>query len=113
MPDSHRRKLEEVDGRSIKVRFSPSVKSALADLDAAVHFSEHFSSDISPILHQWATGKTPTVHEVLTALPLIAEETFQHIRKTGDERAEGAWRGLCNQMNENGYNIVKSALRHK
>jgi hypothetical protein len=113
MSDSHSRKLEEVDARSIKVRFTPLVKSALADLDAAVHFSEHFSSDISPILHEWATGKAPTVHEMLTALPLIARETFEHIRKTGDQRADDAWHEFSSQLNENGYALVKSPLRQK
>lgn len=103
MPDSHRRKLEKLDADSIKVHFSPKVKSAFADLDAAVHFSEHFSSEIRPILHGWATGKSPSVGEVLVTLPLIAEETFRHVRATGDQRAEDAWRELCNQMPEKGF----------
>jgi hypothetical protein len=107
MPDSHRRKLEEVDGDSIKVHFSAKVKGALADLDAAVHFSEHFDGDAYAILHSWATGKNPSVREVMVALPLIAEETSRHVRESGDERAEDAWRELCNQMPENGFALTQ------
>lgn len=76
MPTSNRRRAEEVDSRSLKLQFSPAVKHALADLEAAVHFSDEFSGDIQAILHDWAVGKQPTLYSVLTALPLIAEETF-------------------------------------
>ena len=113
MPDSHRRKLEEVDGDSIKVHFSPRVKSALADLDAAVHFSEHFDGDTYAILHGWATGKNPTAREVMVSVPLIAQETFEHIRKTDDKRADLAWHEFSSQLNENGIRLVKSPVRQK
>jgi hypothetical protein len=111
MPDSHRRKLEEVDGDSIKVHFSAKVKGALADLDAAVHFSEHFDGDAYAILHGWATGRNPSVREVMVALPLIARETFEHIRATGDKRAEEAWHELCNQMPEKGFTTTYQGKR--
>lgn len=105
MADSHRRKLEELDADSIRVHFSPRVKSALADLDAAVHFSEHFDGDAYAILHDWAKGKAPTVGGFMKALPLIARETFRHIRATSDMRADGAWHELCGQLNENEFKL--------
>jgi len=64
------------------VQCSAAVKEALADLDAATHFSEHFSGDIQPILHEWANGKSPTLQGAMVALPLIAQETCSHINAT-------------------------------
>lgn len=108
MRTSHKRRVDEIDARSLKLQFSPAVKQAFSDLEAAVHFSEEFSGDVHAILHDWATGKPPTLHGVLIALPLIAEETFGHIRATGDERAAAAWRELCNQMSENGFALTRT-----
>jgi hypothetical protein len=89
------------------VHFSPTVRQALQDLDVAVHFDEKFSGDIRPILHEWATGKTPTVHDVLIALPLVAREVFDHIRRVADNRAADAWDDLCSQMAEQGFTLAK------
>jgi hypothetical protein len=113
MPDTHRRKLEELDPDSIKVTFSPRVKGALGDLDAAVHFSEHFDGDAYAILHDWAKGGAPTVGEVIVALPLIARSTFEHIRATGDKRADDAWHEIGSQLFEQGFKLTKSPLRQK
>ena len=113
MPTDRWHKTEEIDSSSLKVHFSPAVKQALSDLEAATHFSEHFSADIQPILRDWATGKSPTVQGALVALPLIAEETFDHVRATGDERAAKAWRELCNQMSENGFVLTKARTRDR
>lgn len=107
MPDSHRGRLDELDARNINVRFSQRVKSALADLDAAVHFSEHFDGDAYAILRDWAKGKAPSVHDVMVALPLIASETFRHIQATGDRRAEEAWDQLCSDMLEHGFALTQ------
>lgn len=107
MTDSHRRKLEEIDPYKINVRFSPRVKKALADLEAAVHFSEHFDGDAYAMLHGWAHGKAPTVREVLVEFPLIASETFQHIRATNDKRAEEAWDQLSSELLEAGFALTQ------
>ena len=113
MSESHRRKLEEVDGDSIKVHFSPRVKSALADLDAAVHFSEHFARTSTRFCMSGQRARLRHAREVMVAVPLIARHTFEHIRKTGDERADDAWHEFSSQLNENGFKLVKSPLRHK
>lgn len=108
MSRSHIRSVHNVDPRSVAVHFSPAVRNAFANLEAAVHFSEHVDGDIRSILHDWASDKPRSVHDVLSALPVIAEETFRHIRATGDQRAEEAWREICNQMPEKGFILSKS-----
>jgi len=101
MPTSSWRKDEEVDSSSLS-------------LDAATHFSEHFSGDIQPILHEWANGKSPTLQGAMVALPLIAQETCSHINATGDKRAEEAWHQFCSQLNQNsGFILTKARTRSK
>lgn len=107
MPESHRQRLEKLDPYQINVRFSPRVKGALADLDAAVRSSKHFDGDSYAILHDWAYGKAPTIREVIVSLPLIAEDMFEHLKVTGDKRAEDAWRELCNQLLEKGFTLTQ------
>jgi|SRR5579864_4069131 len=101
MPDSHRRKLEKrekLDASAITVEFAPEVKKALADLDAAVKGSSHFDGDMYAILHEWVSGKAPTVRDAIVDLPLIADETFRYIQETSDKRAEDAWDLLCEHL---------------
>jgi hypothetical protein len=107
MPTSHGPRRDEIDARSLKLHFSLTVKQALQDLEAAVHFNEKFSGDIRPILHEWAKGETQTVHDVLIALPLLAKEVFEHIRTTGDERAADAWDEFSAQMSERGFIVMR------
>jgi hypothetical protein len=110
---SHVRKRTELDAGGIEVHFSEGVKSAFADLAAAVHFSEHFDGDMRDTLEDWVGGKTNSLHAVLISLPSIAEETFRHIRATGDKRAEEAWREICEQIPENGFTLVPYRGRGK
>jgi hypothetical protein len=105
---SHARKAAELDARNIVLHFSPEMKRALGDLAAAVHHSEHVDPDVRKVLQHWAAGQKQTIHDVLIAFPLIAEETFRHIRATGDQRAEDAWREICNQMPERGFILTKT-----
>jgi hypothetical protein len=107
MRDSHRLKLEEIDANSITVEFSRAVKSTLVALDSAVDSSEHFDEDARAILHSWATGKAPSLSEVMVGMPLIAGEIFQHIRICGDERAEKAWEELCSRLLEQGFKLSR------
>jgi hypothetical protein len=95
------------------MRFSPAVVSAFSDLAAAVHFSEHFDADMRSILQEWAEGKAPSAHSVLTALPLIAGETFRHIHATNDKKAEEAWAEICGQMSEQGFTFAQKRTRAK
>ena len=110
---SHTRKAAELDARSLTIHFSPGMRRALCDLEAAVHFSEHFDSDIQRILQRWTAGKAQSVHDVLIGLPLIAAETFRHVRATGDERAQEAWSEICNQMPEKGFALALARNREK
>jgi hypothetical protein len=108
---AHAKKLNTLDAAQIEVHLSRDVQQALSDLEAAVHFSEHFDGDIRDILGDWAKGKHPTIHEVLTAFPLIAEETSEHVRMTNDIRAQEAWRELCLKMPERGFELQKRVIR--
>ena len=72
-------------------------------MSAAIHFSPHFDGDMRAELQDWADGKAKSVHDILIAFPLIAEETFNHIHATGDERAREAWSNICSQMSEKGF----------
>lgn len=89
------------------MRFSSGVKSAFGDLNAAVHFSEDFDPGTKSILERFAGSETLTISDVLPALPLIAEEAFRHIRKTGAKDAEDAWREICSQMSEQGFDLAR------
>jgi hypothetical protein len=108
VPPNHARKATELDARSISIAFSPSVREAFGDLDAAVRNSEHFDPAIRQILHGWAEGKPQSIHDVLIAFPLIAEQATEHIRATNDERAREAWREVCSQMPEKGFRLSKA-----
>lgn len=107
MPESHRRKLEKLDADNIKVRFSPLVKSALVDLEAAVHFSKDFDADGKATIREWAHGEAPTVREVISNLPLLAENMFDHLKVTGDPRAEEAWDKLRSHIFEHGFTLTQ------
>jgi hypothetical protein len=113
MHDRHAGRENELNPREIKVRFSPEVRSAFADLAAAVHFSEHFDADMRSILQEWAEGKAPTAHSFLTALPLVAEETFRHIHATNDLKAKDAWDEIASQLPEHGFTFAQKRIRSK
>jgi hypothetical protein len=113
MQGKHARRELKLDGRDVEIHFSPRVRDALADLAAAVHFSEHFDPGMRGVLQHWADGKTQSLRDVLTAFPIIAEETFSHIHATNDERARDAWREICNQMPEHGFTLAQKHKRAK
>jgi hypothetical protein len=113
MHDRHASRETELNPREIKVRFSPAVVSAFSDLAAAVHFSEHFDADMRNILQEWAAGKVPSAHSVLTAFPLIAGETFRHIHATNDAKAKEAWDEICGQLSEQGFTFAQKRIRSK
>jgi hypothetical protein len=107
--DSHRRKAAkpEPNADEIRVRFSPAMKEIFGELDAAVNGSPHFDAEIRSIVHDWATDAAPPLSTVLTSLPIIAQETFQHIQKSGDQNAAHAWEELSTQMlQEHAFTLV-------
>ena len=113
MPANHARRELKLDDRDVEIHFSSQVRGAFADLAAAVHFSEHFDPGIRGVLQRLADGKAHNVREVLTAFPVIAEETFSHLHATNDERAREAWREICNQMPEHGFTLAQKHKRAK
>ena len=111
MTPTRARNLNNLDPNQIEVRFSDRVRNAFADLEAAVRFSEHFDGDIREVLRDWAEGKRTSVHNVITALPLIAEEAFAHARATKDPRTADAWREICLGMPESGFQLATARRR--
>ncbi len=105
------RKAKPPSGGEMQISFSAPVMAAIGDLAAAVHFSEHFDSDIRKVLQDWAGKKTLNANSFLVAFPAVAEETFKHIQATGDTRASDAWDGLRIQMAENGFTLSANAVR--
>jgi len=102
----------ELDARDLNVRFSPPVQTALKTLTVIALKSDWFDPEMHAILEEWSSGKPTTIHDVMITLPLIAEQTAEHIKATGDERAKDAWRDLCTQLPENGF-IVSQSLQRK
>ena len=102
---SHARKATELDARDVEIRFSPGVRRAFGDLAAAVHLSKHFDADILRIVESWAANDTQRLHDVLVAFPVIAEQLLLHVNAVRDDRAQNAWREICNQMPEKGFSV--------
>jgi hypothetical protein len=96
-----------MDPRSVDIQFSPEVRSAFADLAAAVHHSEHFDGEMLKTVQEWAAGASPSVHDVITSLPVIAKETFNHVQATGDKRAAEAWGNIGSELLERGFMLDK------
>jgi hypothetical protein len=113
MTARHTSKAAGLDPRGVSINFSPEVKSAFRDLAAAVHFSEHFDSDMLAVVQKWGGDKSPSVHDVLIGFPVIAEQTFKHIHAIGDKRAEEAWKAIANELLERGFTLEKYRFRTK
>jgi hypothetical protein len=96
-----------MDPRSVDIQFPPEVRSAFADLAAAVHFSGHFDGEMLKTVEEWAAGKSPSVHDVITSLPAIAQETFNHVQATGDKKAAEAWGNIGSELLEKGFMLDK------
>jgi len=102
----HTRKAQ-MDPRSVNIQFAPEVQRAFGDLAAAVHFSEHFDGEMLKTVQEWAAGKAASVHDVVTALPVIAQETFKHVHATGDQKAADAWATIGSELLERGFMLDK------
>lgn len=114
MVGSHASKASsEIDPRGVVVNFSPEVTKAFGDLAAAVHFSEHFDGEMLKTVEDYAAGKPRSVHDIMTALPAIAEETFKHVHATGDQSAAKAWSNISSEMLESGFTLAAPRRRAK
>ena len=107
MSGSHSRKATQMDPRGVNIHFSPEVQRAFGDLASAVHSSEHFDSEMLKTVQEWAAGKSASVHDVITSLPVIAQETFRHVNATGDSKAAEAWGNIGSELLERGFMLDK------
>jgi hypothetical protein len=94
----HLSKGTEIDADNATIQFSPVVTRSFARLEAMVHDSPHFSSEIRENLQDLAAGKAFPVHTALTEMGLIAKETMKHVAATGDTRAEQALGDLISDV---------------
>lgn len=88
MAGDHSRKLTEFQPDELRVHFSPELKRNFARLEAAVCESEHFDGAMLRVLQDLAEGKPTTVRSTIIAIAAVVQETGNHIRATGDEKAE-------------------------
>jgi hypothetical protein len=105
MTGQHSRRETGINARELQVSFSENVKDALRSLTQIAARSEHIDPETYSILKEWSGGKATTVHDVMIAMPLVAEQVAEHIRATDDEGAKDAWRDLCMQMPEEGFTV--------
>lgn len=113
MAGRYTRKITELDPHAIKVQFSEGARNAFAELAAAVQSSEHFDSDIRENLQNLAKGEPTSVATLIMGFPAIASETFNHIRATGDKRAEAAWDEIGKELWETGFTLQRQQTKEK
>jgi hypothetical protein len=113
MAAQHSHRETGLNARELQVSFSENVKDAFRALTQIAARSKHIEPEIYSILKDWSSDKTTTVHDVMIAMPLIAEQVAEHISATGDEGAKDAWRALCTQMPEEGFTISQPRGRRR
>jgi hypothetical protein len=95
---SDKLKAREIDADGVMVRFSPSVLRSFARLEAMVHNSEHYDSDMLLNLQDLTSGKPISLDFALLEMVRLAEQAQNHIHATNDTRAESALDDLCNAL---------------
>jgi hypothetical protein len=98
-------------GRDLNVSFSSNVRSALTSLVQEIESKDILDSDVLGILRDWSKGQRSSVHDVLTALPVVTEEVLKCLQTADDDRAHSAWREFTNQMAENGFSISEKTVQ--
>jgi hypothetical protein len=84
---------------NVSVKLSPKMLQALARIEAAVHDSKHFDSDIKRNLQDYAGG-TPfsSSRMAFSGIATITQETMRHIDATNDPEARQALNGFINEF---------------
>ena len=113
MAKPHLSRVGELDPCSTRIDFPPQVRSAFRDLAVAVHHSEHFDPLILQTVQEWADTRKPSVEDVVTSLPVIASQTFEHIQETGDKLARQAWSDISGELLEHGFTMQKDRWKGK
>lgn len=85
--NKHTTKAAE-DAETLRVQFSPEMTQQFARLEAMVHDSNHFESEILDELQDRAAGKPISVKNTILSVAAIVQETMRHVAATGDTRAE-------------------------
>lgn len=98
--ERHKPKVRKTDAIDVSVKFSPEVARNFARLEAFVHDSPHFDSGLLINLQSLASGKAPSLNEIIPEMAQLARETMQHVQATGDTRAADALLDLTSSMFE-------------
>ena len=101
MTESYQSKVSAIDPESMRVDFSPEVRSAFRDMAAALHFSDKVSPEMLSIMQEWADSAKPGVQSVLVAFPALAQAVFA----SGNRKAKDAWKELGRAMLDHGFSL--------
>jgi hypothetical protein len=96
--ERHASGVQKIDADGVTVQFAPGVVASFARLEALVHDSSHYASDLRLNLQDLATGKPYPIQTALSEMALITLETMKHVRATGDTRAEKALEELHERL---------------
>jgi hypothetical protein len=94
----HTQRATEIDQSTITLKFSEDVLRAMRRLEAAVHGSKHFDSDLLQNLERLTSGEPIPVDHAVSEIALITKETMKHIHATGDKLAERAFQDFLDQI---------------
>jgi hypothetical protein len=96
--ERHTSGTQKIDAEGVKVQFTPGVVRGFARLEALVHDSLHFDSDLLLNLQDLAAGKPFFIQTALSEMALLTRETMKHVQATGDKRAEEALEELHERL---------------
>jgi len=96
--ERHTSGTQKIDAEGVRVQFAPGVVRGFARLEALVHDSPHFDSDLLLNLQDLAAGKPFFIQTALSEMALLTRETMKHVQATGDKRAEEALEELHERL---------------
>jgi hypothetical protein len=87
------------------------VLRAFGRLEALVHDSPNFDSDLCTNLQELSAGKPFFVQTALSEMALITRETMNYVRETGDTRAKKALADLHECLMTNPVTVLNTKPR--
>lgn len=112
MTGKHAKAITESAGTDVRVHYSPELRRQFARLEAAVHDSDDFPSEMVWIIQDKADGKPSSVQNEILGIAAIVKETMEYIHKTGDKKAEEALEGIIDGLlavNPNSPPVIMTA----
>jgi hypothetical protein len=107
------RKTKEINPDELIVRLPEGMRKALGELAAVLEPSGLCDIDAVGQTKELAAGHTRSAYDVVCALPLITQATFEYVHKTGDKRAEAAWMDVITELLEHRFTLEQPRSREK